>query len=149
TISASRLLTEFMQQGIYWAPFVIVGGDWCLGAVETHTFSDPRTWRRKQLRRQLLEHVGAIGYDRFGHFGYHYPNLQYPDYGAGGLLNVSPDAPWDVRLLYLNGLWIHSIAQYVLASGDVDFLGARRARWISTDGEELQPLVGKNADFAE
>src|SRR5690606_8702947 len=46
--------------------------------------------------------------------------------------------------LHMNSLWIASLAEYVLATGDVDFLKAKRARWVATNGSESQPLCGGN-----
>jgi len=143
SISLSRLMTEFMRQGIYWAPSITAGGDWVIGAVESHLFDDPRSWYLRRLRQDLLQYLGNIGYDRFEHFGYLYPWGRYPDYGAGGLLNVPPgNAPWDMRALHLCGLWIHCLAEYVLATGDLDFLHSKRTRWVSTNGPESQPVCG-------
>lgn len=145
SISLSGLLSDFMRQGIYWAPSITSGGDWVIGAVESHLFDDPRSWYHKRLRHDLLQYLGNIGYDRFEHFGYLYPWGRYPDYGAGGLLNVPPgNAPWDMRALHLCGLWIHCLAEYVLATGDLDFLQSERTRWVSTNGAESQPICGGN-----
>lgn len=145
-ISLSQLMTEMLQQGIYWSPSITAGGEWVLGSLETHLFVDPRIWYARQLRRDLLQYLGNIGYDRFEHFGHLYAWGRYPDYGAPGLLNVPPgNAPYDMRMLHLNGMWIHSLARYILATGDLDFLQAKRARWVATNGAEPQPLCGGGA----
>jgi len=150
TISASRLMTEFLRQGIYWAPVVNLRGEWVLGAVETHMFDDPRTYFNEALRCALLHYLGFIGYDRFEHFGHIYQWGRYPDYGAGGWLNKPPgNAPADMRMLQNNGIWVHSLVQYVLATRDAAFLHSRRARWLATDGAELQPLCGADADAVD
>ena len=151
-ISASQIATEFMQHGIYWYPTVTTTSDWILGAVETHLLDDPRSFYLKQIRQDILNTFGNIGYDRFEHMGYMYAWGRYPDYGAGGLLNVAgppEDSSWDVRFLHLNGLWIHSVVQYILATGDLDLLQTRRARKISTNGSETQPICGKNANVMD
>ncbi|MEI7633668.1 MAG: hypothetical protein WCK47_05245 [bacterium] len=144
--SASALLNDFLQMAVYWPPRVTCGGDWGLGAAETHMLNDPRSWHLRKLRFQLLYQLGFIGYDRFEHFGCMYAWERMPDYGAGGLLNVPPgNAPYDMRMLHLNGQWVQTIASYVLATGDTDFLSAKRARWLATDGNEPQPLCGIGA----
>lgn len=150
TASASNLMTDLVRTGIYWHPSMIAVGDWGLGAVGTHMMDDPRSWYLRHLRSQLLKMIAWIGYDRFEHFGMMFAWGRYPDYGAGGLLNLPPsNAPYDMRMLHLNGQWIVTIAQYVLATGDIDLLRSRRTRWLGTDGKQPQPICGKNATCAD
>lgn len=146
-VGTSSLMTDLLRTGIGWHPGMTVVGDSGLGAVETHMLDDPRSWYLRRLRRELLRCIGHIGYDRFEHFGLMFAWGRFPDYGAGGLLNLPPEnAPWDMRMLHLNGQWIETIARYVLATGDTALLRARRARRLATDGDEPQPLTGRNAD---
>ncbi len=150
SVPASRLMTELLRQGNYWAPIVNLRGEWVLGAVETHMFDDPRTYYASALRRDLLQYLGFIGYDRFEHFGHIYQWGRYPDYGAGGWFNnPTNNAPIDMRMLQTNGLWVHSLVQYVLATRDMGFLQARRARWVATDGGQPQPICGAKAETAD
>ncbi|GMU23446.1 MAG: hypothetical protein AMXMBFR13_35240 [Phycisphaerae bacterium] len=145
TIGASELMTDLLRMAVYWHPSMTVVGDWGLGAVETHMLDDPRSWYMRQLRAELLRMMGWIGYDRFERFGMMFAWGRFPDYGAGGLLNLPPgNAPYDMRMLHLNGQWIETIARYVLASGDIGLLRSKRVRWVGTDGDEPQPLCGRN-----
>lgn len=146
SVSASELMTDLLRMGTYWHPSMIVLGDWGLGAVETHLLDDPRSWYLRRLRGELLREIADIGYDRFEHFGMMFAWGRYPDYGAGGLLNVPPgNAPYDMRMLHLNGQWIVTIARYVLATGDTDLLRSRRARWLATDADSSRPICGAKA----
>ena len=144
-LSASGLLTDLLQMGIYWNPRITGGGEWGLNAVETHQFDDPRSWHAKAMRGILFEQLGLIGYDRMGHFGMFFAWGRLPDYGAGALLN-SPEnnANVDMRAIHITSQLVQQIATYVLHSGDEAFLKARRSRWVSTDGAETQPLNGLN-----
>lgn len=150
SVPASDLATDLLRTGVYWHPAMTVVGDWGLGAVETHMLDDPRSWYLKHLRAELLKMIAYIGYDRFEHFGLMFAWAQFPDYGAGGLLNLPPtNAPYDMRMLHLNGQWIETISRYVLATGDTALLSSKRARWLATDGEEPQPICGKNATYTD
>ncbi len=144
-LSASGLLTDLLQMGIYWNPGITGGGEWGLNAVETHQFDDPRSWYAKTMKNILFEQLGLIGYDRMGHFGMFFAWGRLPDYGAGALLN-SPEnnANVDMRAIHITSQLVQQIATYVLHSGDVAFLQARRSRWVSTDGAEPQPVSGKS-----
>jgi hypothetical protein len=143
-VPGSALMTDLLRMGIYWNPGVISGGDWGMGTMETHSMADPRSFYLAQLRSDIQRNIGNIGYDRFEHFGLMYAWGRLPDYGAGALLNRPPaNAPYDMRALHLNGQWVQTVAQYVLATGDTGLLKARRARWLATDGSETQPLCGK------
>ncbi|MGQ9652260.1 MAG: hypothetical protein ACUVXJ_19380 [Phycisphaerae bacterium] len=149
-IAASGLMTDLLRTGIYWHPSMTVVGDWGLGAVETHLMDDPRSRYLRHLRAELLKMMAWIGYDRFEHFGMMFAWGRFPDYGAGVLLNVAPsNAPYDMRMLHLNGQWIETVSRYVLATGDIALLRSRRARWLATDGEEPQPICGRNASCAD
>lgn len=149
-VAASVLMTDLVRTAIYWHPSMTVVGDWGLGAVETHLMDDPRSWYLKHLRAELLKMIAWIGYDRFEHFGMMFAWGRFPDYGAGSLLNLPPaNAPYDMRMLHLNGQWIETVSRYVLATGDTDLLRSRRARWLATDGDEPQPICGKNATCAD
>lgn len=141
TVSISQLLTDFMQMGTYWSARPNCFGEWAVGA-DLHVADDPRSWYLKQLRRNLLEDFGSIGYDRFGHFGYQFAWGRYPDYGAISW------RPWtdDFRMLHVNGIRIMAVARYLLATGDTAFLRAKRCRTVYTDGPEPQPICGKNAN---
>lgn len=142
-LSASGLLTDLLQVGIYWSTKIQGGGEWGLNAVETHQFDDPRSWYAREMRGILFEQMGLIGYDRMGHLGMFYPWGRLPDYGAGGLLNVPENnANVDMRMIHVTSQLIQQIATYVFHSGDVAFLKARRSRWVSTDGAEPQPVNG-------
>lgn len=145
-VSASRMASDLMQMGIYWASGITGGGEWGLFAAETHHLNDPRSWHLKQIRRNLLENMGRIGYDRFDHFGMMFSWGRYPDYGAGALLN-SPknNASYDMRMPHVSAEWVQYVATYVLATGDTSVLHARRTRWVSTDGDEPQPICGGDA----
>jgi hypothetical protein len=119
-------------------------------AAETHRLNDPRSWHLQKVRSELLRYIGFIGYDRFEHFGYMFPWSRYPDYAAGAILNFPPsNAPYDMRMLHLNGQWIQTIASYVLATRDTSVLHARRARWVATDGSEPQPICGKESSIQD
>jgi hypothetical protein len=148
TLDFGQAMTEFMQQGMYWSPDVTSGGEWVNGAVETLMHADPRTWYRIELRKRMLAYLGNLGYDRFGHFGHLFAWGRYPDYGSPGLLNVPPgNAPWDMRILLMNAMWIQSVHQYVLATGDTDFLQAKRARYVMTNGSQPQPICGNQNGY--
>ncbi len=142
-LSASGLLTDLLQMGIYWSPNITGGGEWGLNAVETHQFDDPRSWYARETRANLFKQLGFIGYDRMGHFGLYYAWGRLPDYGAGALLNVPENnANVDMRAIHLSSQMVQQIATYVLHSGDAAFLKAKRSRWVSTDGAEPQPING-------
>lgn len=144
--NAGPLATELLRMGIYYDPSVRAGGEWGLDSVGVHMMDDPRSRYLKSIRSELLEGMSRIGYDRFDHFGMLFCWGRFPDYGAPGLLNVPPEnAPFDMRMIHLNGQYIQTIAQYVLATGDTDLLRARSARWVSTDGDEKQPVCGASA----
>ncbi len=146
SLPASDLMTDLMRFGIHWSPKVVVTGDWGLSAAEMHRINDPRSWHLQRLRSELLNYMGFIGYDRFEHFGCMFAWGRFPDYGAGGLLNLPPfNAPYDMRTLHLNGQWIQTITSFVLATRDTSFLRARRARWVATDGNEPQPICGRKS----
>lgn len=145
-VSAGQLATELLRMGIYYDPGIGARGDWGLDTVGTHMMDDPRSWCLKSIRSDLLRGMSQIGYDRFEHFGMMFCWGRFPDYGAPGLLNVPPqNAPFDMRMIHVNGQYIQTIAQYVLATGDMDLLRARPARWVSTDGDEKQPICGASA----
>ncbi|KXK29919.1 MAG: hypothetical protein UZ16_OP3001003141 [Candidatus Hinthialibacteria bacterium OLB16] len=145
-LSASEALSDLLSVGVYWNPGVSGGGEWGLSAVETHQFDDPRSWYLRQIREIQLQRIGLIGYDRFEHFGMAFAWDKLPDYGAGGLLNVPENnAAYDMRALHLSAMFIQQVVNYVLAAGDVSLLQAKRSRWLSTDGNEQQPLTGEHA----
>lgn len=149
TLPISRLMTEFMRNGIYFWPSTPPGGEWVIGT-EMHLLDDPRSWYIKKLRQDFLNEQAWMGYDRFEHFGCQYAWGRYPDYGAGGLLNVPPgNAPYDLRHLHINGARIQAIARYIMAAGGKDILLSRRARWVSTNGAQSQPVCGNGADFLD
>lgn len=146
TVSFSELMTELIRVGTYWYHGVPPSAEWTICA-DMHCIDDPRTWYAKQLPYSLKADQRWLGYDRFGHFGYAYAQGRHPDYGAGAILNsASGNAPYDMRMLHINGIRISAMVNYVLSTGDTGFLRARRARRVSTNGAEGQPICGGGAD---
>ncbi len=146
SVPASPLASDLLAMAGYWHPGVIGGGEWLLDDVRTHWYSNPASHYHALLRDGLLAQLALIGYDRYEHFGLLFNWGCYPDYGAGGLLNVPENnGKYDMRMLHVNAMAIIAAAEYVLTTGDYSLLEARSARWVSTDGDEAQPLCGGKA----
>jgi len=147
TVQASPLATDLLDMAIYWHPSMMTSGEWMLDSVRTHWFTDARSVYGGMLREGLLTNFALIGYDRYEHFGMLFNWGQYPDYGAGGLLNTPPgNAPYDMRMLHVNAMHVIALAEYVMTTGDRLLLDAKSARWIATDGDESQPICGSSAE---
>ncbi len=142
--SLNGLLADFLQQGCFFSPAIILTGDWVYGGVETHLFDDDRSPYKQVIRRKLLEEAALVGYDRYGHFGYRFCWGASPNYADPA---IYPDhATRDVRHLHSGSAYVVEVVRYVLATGDRELLLSRRERWVATDGAESQPLCGEGAD---
>jgi hypothetical protein len=149
TVSISELTTELLRVGTYWYHNVPPAGEWAVCA-DMHLIDDPRTWYAKEMPAKLRRDQASIGYDRFGHFGHAYVWDSLPDYGAGGFLNYNPGhAPYELRMLHNNGIRVLAIVNYVLATGDTDYLRSRRTRVVKTNGAQTQPICGSGADVLD
>ena len=137
-VSLNRLLQDFLQQGMYFYPGVITGGDWLHGAMSVHQLDDYRSPYFQSIHRSFLE-AANVGYDRCGHFGLMYCWGQSPNYGDGGFLSPSIDA----RHLHINWVFICNAARYLLMTRDTTLLHARRARWLQVD--DAEPIGGATA----
>lgn len=143
---ASPLATDLLRMAGYWHPTIQSNGEWMLEAVRTHWFDSAPSAYHANLRESLFRNLSLVGYDRYEHFGMLFNWGQYPDYGAGGLLNVPENnGAYDMRFLHVNAMYVIAVAEYVMATGDRALLRARPARWIETDGDESQPLCGGDA----
>lgn len=145
--SLNGLLADFLQQGCFFSPAIILGGDWVYGGVETHLFDDDRSPYKQAIRRKLLEEAALVGYDRYGRFGYRFCWGASPNYGDPA---IYPDHDKrDVRHLHSGSAYVVEVARYALATGDRELLLSRRERFVATDGAEAQPLCGRGADAAD
>lgn len=146
TVQAGPLATDMLQMAILWHPDMMLNGEWILDAVRTHWFGTSPSTYHAHLRDGLLRNLALIGYDRYEHFGMLFNWGQYPDYGAGGLLNVPENnGKYDMRMLHVNAMYIIAVAEYILTTGDISLLKAQPSRWVGTDGQEPQPVSGGKA----
>ncbi len=149
TVPATPLATDLLRMAMFWHPETMSNGEWVLDGVRTFRFVDTRSTYDDFLRRGLINNLALLGYDRFEHFGMIFNWGQYPDYGAGGLLNVpANNGAYDMRMLHVNAMFIIAVAEYVLSTGDTSILDVRAERYVATDGDQPQPICGGGADTA-
>lgn len=147
--AASPLATDLLRMAMFWHPETIANGEWVFDAIRTFRYVDTRSDYDNFLRNSLINSLALLGYDRFEHFGMVFNWGQYPDYGAGGLLNIpANNGAYDMRFLHVNAMYILAVAEYVMATGDTSILDVRPARYVATDGDQPQPICGGDADTA-